>query len=447
MDQPNAKPTIQVKKADGTTVQMTLEEFRAYKAQKNRVAGAPNPIGINPNTLSGTPVVPNQIVTPHIEPIAQVAPPAPTNLPMVEQSQELATSTPTVVGEVMKHLEPVASTEPEEDSDPASTPLQQMSDNVAPLQMETNILPEKNPNFTIPKVPPAVPAQVFPSPLEDVQDDVASAPHSPVSDISETLTQEIITPIAFLVEKEVEPKLHALVLSRVKEIRTQEQVKEIALSAVDQGGLGLDEMKVNILLHAIEEAMQKKPAAAPMSSSQARLQPVVPPVATINKAELKPVTGAAAAPPQSTKPDAQKILSSLIAEDRIQAEIMKPTFTRIDTGKVQMQDVVARQTSMGPVDEMMNFSLVDFRRLGANPEASADALIQKFSLLKTDSYLLFLNGRNAWFKSPFYSGYLEILQQSLATHRPIAAVLSTEKDAFKMEEIQAIVRVSQSLNL
>lgn len=433
------QPLISVKKIDGTLVKMTLDEFRVYKAQKSQAAPAqPVASGIDPNTLDGAPLRPNVVVTPNIPPVPQLAPKEVHNLPMVEESLSLSSATPTIVGDLIKDLTPSEETEQNQEIDSVQNEIPEEAN-----QLQQGMIP------SMPEVPSveSLPKEKMSSPLEELSEEEKTIMYSPVSNLNETLTQEIITPIAFLVEKEVEPKLHALVLSRVKEIRTEEQVKELAMASIDKGGLGLDEMKVNILLHAIDEAMQKKPAAALMPSAQARLKPVVPPVATINKAELKPVTLSPASPPQNTKPDAHKILSSLIAEDRIQAEIMKPTFTRIDTGKVQMQDVVARQTSMGPVDEMMNFSLVDFRRLGANPEASAGALIQKFSLLKTDSYLLFLNGRNAWFKSPLYSGYLEILQQSLATRRPIAAVLSTEKDALKIEEIQAIVRVSQSLNL
>ncbi len=422
-------PTIPVKKSDGSVVKMTLDEFREYKAQKS-----PSPEAtvsddfLDPHTQQGTTVLPHQVVTPDIapqtEPIVQNEVVVPEealpehNLPMVEETMALSSDTPTIVGETMHDLQ---------------------NDSVATL-----------------------PVQEFTSPLEEETEDVDSTLHAPVSDSSEALTSEVISSLKFSLNDELQSRLHSLVLSRIKDIRTNSQVEQYALLGAGAGGLGLTDSQTSKLMNALQDVLVKRPVAPSLPSAQALLQPtgessqivVEQPSAPVP--QVTPIVVTPSMVPTEKKVDGQKILNSLIAEDKIQAELKtklqsgSPTsinVTRIDTGKISVQDVVVKSRSVGPIDEMMNFSLVDLRRLGANAKASADNLIQKFNVLKAESYLLFLQGKSAWLRSPLYISYLEVLEKSLNTNKPVSSVLGLQKDELHLDEFQELIRVSQSLNI
>lgn len=416
-------PTISVKKSDGSIVKMTLEEFRAYKAQLK-------PTGSIPAASPPISLKPNQVVTPDIAP----QPPEtsdtsltvtnsekiettsdqgiPQNLPMVEESQELSTTTPTVVGNVIKNAEPPK----------------------PPVRFSRSQEP-------VTKIPTPMTKEDFTSLLEE---ETSSETHTKTSYTNESLTKTIVGSLPFSVSKEVQGRLESLVLSRVKDIRNDIQVKEYALLPVAQGGLGLSSEMVDQLIQELQKGIKNKPVSAPLPSSQMRLKPVLPAQAMASTSSVK-------------KTDAQKILSSLIAEDKIQAQMLVKaqeqgnlqklsSATRLDTGKVPMHDVTMPQRSMGPVDEMQGFSLVDFRRLGNTATASAEALMNKFQVLKNDSFLLFLSGKAAWFKSPLYQMYLKILETSLKMHKPISSIVVNDNENLRVDEVEQIARVSQSLN-
>lgn len=428
--------TITVKKSDGTLVKMTMDEFRAYKASMKQKT-------VDPNLPAGTQLKPNEVATPNVEPIAKIDSPQttvaspnvptpksisssmPSNLPMVEESQALTSSTPVIVGETVKSF---AEPAPQAASKPVT----------------------------------------FSSPLEE---ESVSGEQGSVSSSNQNSVDEIIQSILFLVGEDQQEKLKSLVLSRVKEVRTDVQVKEMAQMSVESGGLGLDETKVTILMNAISHVLTQKPAAAPLASAKGMLSPVPQTAASASSTPITPAAPSASqnkpipAPTEiapspifiNKKPDAQKIISSLIAEDAAEAQMKVsmqnrmspqkiPTMQRMETGKVIMHDVVVAGQSMGPIDEMLNCSLLDFRRLGATPNASADVLIKKFQILKAESFLLFLQGRAAWFKSPLYLMYLDLLEQSLHQRKTISILLGMNKDTLTMEEIQETARVSQSLN-
>ena len=84
-----------------------------------------------------------------------------------------------------------------------------------------------------------------------------------------------------------------------------------------------------------------------------------------------------------------------------------------------MHDVIApnpgpvKKSSVGPVDELRNFTLVDFRRLSDKPEDAVEKIKDKFDVLREESFLLYLNGKEAWQSSPLCLQYQENLSKSL----------------------------------
>lgn len=400
-------PTISVKKNDGTIVKMTLDEFRVYKAQMKNPGSDSSTQKISYDAPQGKPLAANVVVKPEVPSV---------NLPMVEESQEVANFTPANIGvSSEKKVSPAV----EEKPVPPKPVFKKMSP--PPVQ-----------------APPPLSKEDFVSLLEEE----SQSQHQSVSSVNDQITEEIMKKITFAFDKNVEARLQSLILSRVKEIRSDAQVKEYAMLSLNEGGLGFDLQKTQILMQALQDGLQKKPQTTPNLSAKMRLDPIS---SVLPPSSKKPVDVSPEKVP-AKKPDAQKILSSLIVEDNVQAQFLAKANTQ-SVAKVSMHDVVNPSRSVGPVDEMQSFTVVDFRRLGKNAEESANALMQKFTVLKNDTYLLFLSGRTAWFKSPLYQMYLSFLEQSLKMNKPLSSVLgSGEKDSLTLEEIQQVSRVSQSLN-
>lgn len=106
----------------------------------------------------------------------------------------------------------------------------------------------------------------------------------------------------------------------------------------------------------------------------------------------------------------------------------------VDYQKKEMGRVEAwRQGVAGPVDELRALSLTEFRRLGANPQESADKVLAKIDLLEDQSLLKKAEGMAAWKQSEVNRLYLSIGERALAEKKPVNQVineLSTENKPY-----------------
>lgn len=85
--------------------------------------------------------------------------------------------------------------------------------------------------------------------------------------------------------------------------------------------------------------------------------------------------------------------------------------------------------SMGPIDELRSFTLADWRRVGSPSMSAAEVVWKKFSDLKQESYLLFMDGVRAWHESPLFRMYLATMTAALAQGVSLSAVLNKEAGA------------------
>ena len=104
------------------------------------------------------------------------------------------------------------------------------------------------------------------------------------------------------------------------------------------------------------------------------------------------------------------------------------------------------KVSVGPVDELNKFTLEDWRRLDVSPEAAGEKLREKFGFLEADSFLLFMDGVEAWYNSPLYRQYQQMLLLSLKQEVKVEAVLgAVVGKGLNFNEFRAILKLNQSL--
>ncbi|MBU0732051.1 hypothetical protein KKC88_04185 [Patescibacteria group bacterium] len=104
---------------------------------------------------------------------------------------------------------------------------------------------------------------------------------------------------------------------------------------------------------------------------------------------------------------------------------------------------------MGPIDELQNMDLVEFRTLGADPEQGSESMLEKVNLLLEQGVTEKSKGIQAWKKSPLNKEYLEIGQKSMdkdiSVEEYIAEQNKINPNAMTLEEFDAIADLNKNL--
>ncbi|MFH1291772.1 MAG: hypothetical protein ABIH87_01060 [bacterium] len=243
----------------------------------------------------------------------------------------------------------------------------------------------------------------------------------------------IIKKFNFKVSPDNQNRFRSVIQLRLKGIRDENRTKETLLRAVHEGGLGLLESQANQVLQAIQsnrtvqtaKLVEKKPVGKlmiePQDLPQEYHEPAVPAKSTPFNSFVHD---------EIRKEEPVLKLKSQPVQKQIIQDIRPP-----------MQET----EEYGPVEEIKNFSLTDFRRLSDKASESARRLQQKFYNLKDESFLLYLQGKQAWKQSPLYQDYMQAVGASLARRQALSVVVGANKDGIQLEEIKSLVEMEKEL--
>lgn len=105
--------------------------------------------------------------------------------------------------------------------------------------------------------------------------------------------------------------------------------------------------------------------------------------------------------------------------------------------------------STGPIDELANFTLVDFRRLSNDLSVAKQRMREKFMTLQQESYVLYMQAVAAWYRSPLVSQYQEIIERALREQQPIVNLTAadTTQQTLSAEEFKTITALHSALGL
>lgn len=464
-------PKIPIKKADGTTVFLTMDEFREYKKKSaapnsGAVSSVPNPVKIESKSPVATLVPPENISfdAPVPKPVATLS------VPRTEKAvQPVVKSTPKPdIQKSLPKLQPPKKLEQGKVVKIDEVPLPMVQNtktelaNVTPVK---DVFVEEPKQMKVENVPPAKeqpvveskPVEVVPPPLAKpewkesdhaslLEEDIAQekkilpAPSSAKSaDNALNILETVKTQFPFPISKDVEGRFDSLVLSRIRDIRAPLEVEQYAKMSKDQGGLGMEEDQVSMLLAVIAAAQKISTPVAPSSQPQ----PSLPKSASGPR--ITPVMNApsASVPPQT--PPTPRIPIPIEPPEYSFNPAPKPNQT--GASKTMMQDVAPpeRRRTMGPVDELQFFSLVDFRRLSPKTENSKEILKGKFQALQEESYVLFLDARDAWHQSPLFKVYQDTILSALTNKWTLQSAISQNQNGLTPEEVSAIVEINHYL--
>jgi len=255
--------------------------------------------------------------------------------------------------------------------------------------------------------------------LEEAEEDLLKHQALPsLPEKHEDVFSQVLRGINFPISDEIQSRLRSLVLSRVKDVRNNEQVLAKAMQAYEKGGLGWDQDKAQSLVQAIAPVLK----TATVSRPGKKVQKVV---------KLK----------AAAKVDAVKQSLSAPLQSKLLGRT-KPVLH--DVTAASLENLVKR--GVGPIEELKMFSLTDWRRLAVDTDQALEVLKDKFKVLQAESYVLYLQALVAWQHSPLYQKYLEIIRQSVNQQQKVQSLLSgQDANQLKEKDFFALVKLHQYL--
>jgi hypothetical protein len=103
----------------------------------------------------------------------------------------------------------------------------------------------------------------------------------------------------------------------------------------------------------------------------------------------------------------------------------------------------------GPVQELSNLTLSDFRRLSTDPIEACRKLSDKLDVLEEHSYAQRIEGVKAWQTSAVHKLYLDVINMAFSGGKPIASAiadaLSAGRETLTEREVRAIMELNRQL--
>ncbi|MFA6918644.1 MAG: hypothetical protein WC244_00825 [Patescibacteria group bacterium] len=103
----------------------------------------------------------------------------------------------------------------------------------------------------------------------------------------------------------------------------------------------------------------------------------------------------------------------------------------------------------GPIEELSDMTLIDFRRLASNPVEATRSIREKIKLLQEESYARRIEGINAWFGNEVNRFYRLLGQTSMTEGRSIDDIIKERlvsgKPTLSLEEFDAVMQLNSEL--
>ena len=190
------------------------------------------------------------------------------------------------------------------------------------------------------------------------------------------------------------------------------------------------------------------PKAVPVKTP--RLAP--PPPATVVpavKPSPRPVPKAAPVTPRPIPAPAP--VPPKPAPPKPKVRVSAPSISKTPSGKPKMEEIKFSKKLFGPVEELKEMKLEDFRRLSKDPKERAIKIKDKIDLLEEESFDKRMKGVAAWRESPVNRVYLNLIQDAFQTAKNIQTIISERetqgRQTLNWEEFQAILDINQKLKV
>jgi hypothetical protein len=252
--------------------------------------------------------------------------------------------------------------------------------------------------------------------------------------------QAILSKLSFTIKKDLQKRFCLLANSYIKGVRDAEQIKEYLMKSEVEGGLLFTPVQVDEVRKLLQGYVKK---VEEKIGEQLR----------INKQSIKKPERGGRVNIEKDAGEGIDVIDSLLQKNtKAEMNIDDILLNQKQKKKTIIQDVKAvhksNRMSIGPVDEIATFELINFRRLHNDTKESMNLLKQKFVMLKNESYLLYIEALDVWHESPLFKEYQHIaytvLQKGITLEQYFSEI--QKDDMMKKEEFFAIVELNKHLS-
>lgn len=119
--------------------------------------------------------------------------------------------------------------------------------------------------------------------------------------------------------------------------------------------------------------------------------------------------------------------------------------------KPRINDIKFNETHLvGPLEELGEMDMADFRRLGKNQKEICDEILEKIDLLSEQSFAKKRQGIKAWKSSPVFQMYLSMNMEGILQNKSISDVIKfrqiENKDTLTLGEYETINEISRKIS-
>ncbi|MFA6391731.1 MAG: hypothetical protein WCW66_03180 [Patescibacteria group bacterium] len=259
-----------------------------------------------------------------------------------------------------------------------------------------------------------------------------------------TVVKEIANQVGLnFTDESLQKRFESLITSRLRDIRTSVQLRELLVRSKKVGGLELEpEIAESIVKITAEKAlsfhneteikkieyrqMMKLQEAEKEREQQERMRKAVA-NEQIKKAVLNLHLQKKNELENAVKPEPQPVINKPIIDRRIPIIPKMQRPMPVFDSRPKIVDIKTPPRLMGPIEEIRSLNLVDFRRLGGNPQQSIEKIKEKVDLLEEESYTKKAEAIQAWKKSEIYQIYLDIGNEGMNKGKSVQDVITSRK--------------------
>lgn len=272
-------------------------------------------------------------------------------------------------------------------------------------------------------------------------------------------------------------RLENIVLARVKDIRDDLETREILLKGKKVGGMEFTDAQADDLLSLIRRFVSQAPikmidvddvlvklpttaASQPKIEMEDGLPVVKMPSEPITIKQSQQLSDAEKFIGESGLPAGQ---NNVKIKPVIEKSLPVPQPQPFDTGKMipesvlnaktalkpNLDDVKLERKTMGPIDELETMTIIEFRRLAADPQTAVGKIKEKINLLEKEGFNRRLEGINAWQKNEVNKFYRLLGQLSMSEGKSIEEVIKERliggKPTLALDEFNAVMELNREL--
>lgn len=365
-----------------------------------------------------------------------------------EQDKESSSSTPVQQDEPQKEQEKLEE-KPQKKSIDTSPEKKTPVPPPPPPPVRTTKKPKPTPQTAqkTPPPPPPPPVPQKPKPQNTMATQDAMNFRAIAQDVLNT--HKLLFP-----SLDVEKRFLSVITAFARGAKNMQETADILAQPVEQHGVNLQQEQINMVLDTAQALLKDTQSGKRSQKKQIRTPQPQQFTPTLAQVQGRIQSNRIQQEFEQKTEHVEDIFSNLgrLAEDEaaisMSAHQKKKLYNlnELDRDAALAQDDLP--TMMGPVEELGNMNITEYRRLSPQPQQAATKILEKLDLLGQESIGKRAEGIDAWKRSPLNQQYIAIGNMSLEKGVPVSDVIkeqSVDPDSLTEDEFETIADLNRNM--